>query len=75
MQTGLIIVFTAVAEDSLQERESWAAMDVITFQHITGENCGNAGPRNDNYARRSMCRDEYCHRRFVEANATASHHD
>ena len=70
IQTDLIIVFTAVAEDSLQERESWAAMVDIIFQRITGRDYDNARPNNHNYARGSMCGDEYRHRRFVEADAT-----
>jgi len=70
-QTDQTIVIIAAAEGLLLEQESWAAMDVITFQHITGKNRGNAGPYNDNYARWSMCHYGDSYRHFVEANATA----
>jgi hypothetical protein len=75
MQIDQTIVFIEAVDGLLREQESLVAMVVTIFQHITGKNCGNTRPNNNNYAWWSMCRDEYRHRRFMETNATASDND
>ena len=74
-QTDQTIVIIEAEEGLLLERESWGSMVAITFQRITGENCGNARPYNNHDASRCVCRNEYRDWRFVETDAASFDND